>query len=328
MKAAVLARYGGPENLQITEVPTPIPAPGEVLVQLHATSVNSADVRIRAVNVPAGMGVPMRLALGWSRPRQPILGVEGAGLVAALGAGVNRFAEGDAVIVFSGVRMGCHAEFIVIKAIGKIIAKPANLTMPEAACIMFGGLTALDFLRRKAKLAAGERLLVNGASGAVGCAGVQIGRILGARVTAVTSTGNAELVSGLGATEVIDYTKGPITAPPGGYDVILDCVGTLSYPKARHLLARGGRLIRVLATFSEMLSAPLTGRRADHRVIAGTSAESPEDMATLVDWAAIGQYRVVIDSTMPFEMIADAHRRVDTGHKRGSVAVVFDQTRA
>jgi NADPH:quinone reductase-like Zn-dependent oxidoreductase len=324
MQAAILTRYGPPENIRITEVPTPEPKPGEVQVRLHATSVNSGDARIRAVNVPKGMATLMRLALGWQRPRQPILGTEGAGVVTALGEGVSRFAPGNQVIVFTGIRMGCHAEYVTIRETGKIIAKPAALTMPEAACMMFGGLTALDFLRRRARLAAGEQLLVNGAAGSVGCAGVQVGRNLGARVTGVCSAPNADLVTSLGASQVLDYAKGPIKGPEGGYDVILDCVGTLPYADAQPLMAKGGRLIRVYSTLADMLTAPLTGRRAGHRVIAGTSAESPEDMATLVEWAAEGRYRAVLDSTTPFARIADAHARVDSGHKRGSAAVVFD----
>ncbi len=323
MKAAILTRYGAPENIRITEVADPAPGPGEVLVRLHATAVNSGDARVRAVDVPVGMGLPFRLAMGWSAPRQRILGTEGAGVVAGLGVGVSQFAIGDEVMVFPGTRMGCHAELMKISETGNILAKPKTLSMVEAACMMFGGLTALDFLQRKARLQKGERVLVTGASGAVGSAGVQIARLLGAEVTGVTSTANLELVAALGVVAVVDYTKGPIPVPSQGYDMILDCVGSLPYPLARPLLAKAGRLIKVWATLPEMLLAPVTGRRNGHRVIAGVSAESRDDMMTLVDWAAAGHYRPLIDSITPFDAIVDAHRRASSGRKRGSAAVVF-----
>lgn len=323
MKAAILMRYGAPENIRIVTLPDPVPGPGQVLVRLHATAVNSGDARVRAVDVPAGMGLPFRLMMGWSAPRQPILGTEGAGVVAGLGAGVSRFAIGDEVVVFPGAKMGCHAELMTMAEDGNIVAKPRSLSMVEAACMMFGGLTALDFMRRKAGLQMGERVLITGASGAVGSAGVQIARLLGAEVTGVTSTPNLELVAGLGVVAVLDYTKGPLPVSARGYDVILDCVGSLPYPLARPLLAKGGRLIKVWASLPEMILAPVTGRRAGHRVIAGVSAEDQDDMAQLASWAKAGLYRPLIDSVTPFAAIADAHRRVDTGRKRGSAAVVF-----
>lgn len=323
MRAAVLTRYGAPENIQIVDVPDPVPGPGEVLVRLHATAVNSGDARMRAVDVPAGMGLPFRLAMGWSAPRQPILGTEGAGVIVGLGAGANRFAVGDEVVAFPGIKMGCHAELITIRETANIVPKPKPLSMTEAACMMFGGLTALDFLQRKAKLQQGERVLVTGASGAVGSAGVQIARLLGAAVTGVTSTPNLALVAGVGAAEVVDYTKGPIPAPADGYDIILDCVGSLPYPLARPLLAQGGRLIKVWAALPEMLLAPVTGRNSGHKVIAGVSAESRDDMETLAGWAEAGLYRPLIDSVTPFDRIIEAHRRASSGRKRGSAAVLF-----
>lgn len=324
MKAAVLTRYGAPENIHIIDLPDPVPGPGEVLVRLYATAVNSGDARVRAVDVPAGMGLPFRLIMGWSAPRQPILGTEGAGVVAGLGAGVSRFAIGDEVVVFPGIKMGCHAEMMTIRETANIVPKPKPLSMIESACMMFGGLTALDFLQRKAGIKAGDRVLITGASGAVGSAGAQIARQLGAEVTAVTSTANLKLVAGLGVDAVLDYTKGPIPAPANGYDIILDCVGSLPYPLARPLLAKGGRLLKVWATLPEMLLAPVTGRSNGHRVIAGVSAESRDDMLALVGWAEAGLYRPLIDSSAPFDQIVEAHRRASSGRKRGSAAVVFD----
>ncbi|MDZ4393997.1 NAD(P)-dependent alcohol dehydrogenase [Cypionkella sp.] len=323
MKAAVLRAYGGPENIQITDLPEPIPKPGQVLVRLQATTVNSGDARVRALDVPAGMALPFRLAMGWHRPRQPILGTEGAGVVVACGEGADRFRVGQAVVVFPGGRMGSHAELITMPQDGKIIAKPATLSMQEAACMMFGGLTAVDFLRRKAGLREGEHVLITGATGTVGSAAVQIAGILGAVVTGVASAGNLATLKDLGAETCIDYRLGPIALPLRPYDVILDCAGTLPYPQAKRLLAPGGRLIRVWAELAEMITAPLIGRRAGHRVIAGVSAEKREDMLTLAEWAEAGLYRPLIDSVTPFADIAKAHRLASTGHKRGSAVVEF-----
>jgi NADPH:quinone reductase-like Zn-dependent oxidoreductase len=269
------------------------------------------------------MALPFRLAMGWSAPRQPVLGAEGAGEVVGLGAGASRFALGQEVIVFPGMKMGCHAELLTIKETGRIIAKPARLSVAEAGCMMFGGMTALDYLRRKAGLAKGERLLVNGASGTVGSAAVQVGHLLGAEVTGVTSTGNLDMVRSLGADAVVDYTQGQIPIPAHGYDVILDCAGSLPYAKANALLAKGGRLVRVFSSLPEMILAPLTGRRDGHRIIAGVSAENRDDMLALAAWAEAGLYRPLIDSQMPFSEIAGAFDRVATGRKRGSVVVLL-----
>jgi NADPH:quinone reductase-like Zn-dependent oxidoreductase len=263
----------------------------------------------------------LRLAMGWSGPRQPVLGTELAGIVEALGAGVSEWRVGDAVVAMPGAAMGAHAELATMPAAGKLIAKPASLTFAEAAAMCFGGLTALHYLRAMARLQRGESVLVVGAAGAVGSAAVQLARALGAEVTGVCSGANVGLVAGLGAARVVDYTQSDFTAGSETYDVIMDTVGATSYAACRRVLRPGGRLLRVVAGLPALLSAPFQGRRAGHRVIAGVSTERAEDMRFLAELAERGEYRPVIDSHYPFERIAEAHARVDTHHKRGSVVV-------
>jgi NADPH:quinone reductase-like Zn-dependent oxidoreductase len=321
MRAACVHRYGGPEEVRLREVTKPRPGRGEILIRVVATPVNSADWRIRSLQVPRGYRTLMRLVMGLSGPRRPILGTELVGVVAEVGTGVDTFRVDDCVIAVTGSSMGAHAEFKVMPANGRVIPKPASLSLAEASALCFGGLTALHYLRAKAKLQPGEQLLVVGASGAVGTAAIQLARVFGAEVTAVCSGSNAKLVEGLGARRVIDYTHEDFTARHESYDVILDCVGGTRYGGVRHLLRPRGRLLRVVADLPGGLAAPFQGRLAGHRVIAGMSTERTEDMRFLAELASQGSYRPIIDSIYPFERIMDAHARVDSQRKRGSVVI-------
>lgn len=328
MRAACVRRYGGPDQVEVKEVPRPAPRRGEILIRVVATTVNSADWRIRSLEVPGGFRTIMRLAMGFSGPRQPILGTELAGVVEEIGDGVTSFRVGDEVIAVPGAAMGAHAELKVMPAGGKVIPKPASLSFAEGAALCFGGLTALHYLRTQAKLQAGERLLVIGAPGTVGTAALQLSRVLGADVTAVCRGENAPLAEKLGATRVIDYTKSSFTEDPAAYDVIMDCVGATHYRAIRRSLRPRGRFVRVVAGLGGLLAAPLQGRLSGHRVIGGVSTERLEDMRHLADLATQGRYRPVIDSTFPFERIAEAHARVDSRRKRGSVVIEMSAGRA
>ncbi len=321
MRAAYVTRYGGPERVELREVPRPTTRPGEILIRVVTTTVSSGDWRIRSFDVPKGFGLIMRLALGLCAPRQPILGTELAGIVEEVGAGVTAFREGDAVIAMPGASMGAHAEFKAMPARGNVVAKPSALSFREAGALCFGGLTALHYLRAKAHLQPGERLLVVGASGAVGTAAVQLARVLGADVTTVTSGANATLAAELGAARTIDYTRTDFAADGSTYDVVIDCVGATSYHAVRPVLRPRGRFLRVVADLADLLFAPLQGRFAGHRVIAGVSTERLEDIRYLADLASEGAYRPVIDSAFPLAQIAEAHARVETKRKRGSVVV-------
>lgn len=323
MRAILCPAYGPPDLLVAREVPTPLPGPKDVLVRTFATTVTSGDWRVRSGTFPRGFGWIATLAVGRKGPRQPILGTELAGVVEAVGPAVTRFKVGDPVIGFAGAAMGCHAEFRCFPEDGLIVHKPANLSFEEAAALPFGATTAIDFLRR-AKLKAGERVLVNGASGGVGTALVQIAKHQGAHVTGVCSAANAELVRSLGADQVLDYAREDFTREGTRYDVIVDTVGNAPYRRSRAALAPGGRLALVLATLADNLGAMWVGLTTRHRVVGGPANVRPDDLRALAELAATGALRPVIDRRFPFEQIAGAHRHVDAGHKRGNVVVTLD----
>ena len=322
MKAIVYERYGPPDVLQLKEMENPIPKDNEVLIRIRATTVTSGDCRVRSLNMPVGFGLISRLVLGVSRPRQPILGSELAGEIESVGKDVGKFKVGDQVFAFSGAGLGCHAEYKCMSENAAVALKPPNLTYDEAAALPFGGTTALDFLRR-GKVQNGERVLVNGASGGVGTAAVQLAKYFGADVTGVCSTANVELVRSLGANHVIDYTAEDFTQNGASYDVIVDTVGTAPFSRSKGSLNERGRLLQVLGGLPDMLEIPWIRMTSTKKVIAGPSAERAEDFLFLAKLAREGHFKPVIDRRYPFERIADAHRYVDTGRKKGSVVITL-----
>ncbi len=320
MQAYVYRRYGGPDVVELAEVPKPVPRANEVLVRIAATTVTSGDWRVRTLSVPKGLGLVARLMLGIVRPRQPIMGSELAGTIEAVGQSVTRFRVGDEVFGFPGAAMGCHAQYRTMAEDGALARKPANLSFEEAASLSVGGSTGRHFLR-KAGLKAGDRVLVVGASGGVGTAVVQLAKHFGAEVTGVASTANQALVASLGADRTIDYTREDFAANGETYDIVVDTVGETSFARCKAVLRDGGRLLAVAAGMREMLAtlwAPLTGSR---RVIAGPAAERPDDVRQLAALAESGALKPVIDRCYPFAQMAEAHAYVETGRKRGSVVV-------
>jgi NADPH:quinone reductase-like Zn-dependent oxidoreductase len=316
----VYDRYGPPEVVRLEEVEKPTPKDDEILVKIHATTVTSGDWRARSLAMPPGFGVMGRLFFGISKPRQPILGTELAGEVESVGKNVRRFEIGNQVFAFPGASMGCHAEYRRVREDGPVALKPSNLSYPEAASLSFGGVTALDFFRR-GKLAKGEKVLVNGASGGVGTAAVQLAKHFGAEVTGVTSTNNLELVRSLGASHVVDYTKDDFTKNGETYDIIVDTVGTAPFARSKGSLKDGGRLLVVLGGFGDLLRAPWASLTSNKKVVAGPAAERVEDLRVLAELAESGELKPVIDRSYPLEQIVEAHRHVDSGRKRGSVVV-------
>jgi len=291
------------------------------LIAVRATTVTSGDTRARALRVPRGLGLLSRLALGVFKPRKKILGMELSGVVAAVGARVTRFAVGTPVFAMTPSYTGCYAEYRAFAESGPLAAMPANTAFEEAAALCFGGTTALDFFRQ-GELAAGDRLLINGASGAVGTAAIQLAKHRGAHVTAVCSAANAELVRSLGADEVIDYTREDFTGNGAAYDVIMDTVGTAPWSRSKGSLRAGGRLLLVIGGLPDMLGALVVNATTDKKVVVGTARIRPDDVRHLAELAAAGVYRPVIDRRYPLERIADAHAYVDAGHKRGNVVIV------
>jgi NADPH:quinone reductase-like Zn-dependent oxidoreductase len=327
MKAIVYDRYGGPEVLELRELPRPAPRAGEILVRVRATTVTAGDWRGRSLKMPPGFDIMARPVFGFFGPRQKILGTELSGDVVAAGGAVTKFKVGDAVFAQTGAKYGAYAEYVALNEDSAIALKPANLSYEEAAALPFGGMTALHFFRLAA-LKPGERVLINGASGGVGTAAVQIAKHLGAHVTAITSGRNAELVQGLGADRVIDYTQRDFRTLGEKWDVVIETVGNVTLENAHHTLSPGGRLLLVVGTLADLFKTG-KAKKLGVKLIAGPAPERPEDLRTLADLAARGLYRAVIDQTYAFEQMAEAHRYVDTGRKRGSVVVrVQDATPA
>ncbi len=306
----------------MTELPKPLPTDDELLIRVRATTVSSADWRMRSLAMPHGFGLLGRLAVGISQPRKPILGTELSGEVEAVGRDVTSFKVGDYVFAYTGAALGCHAEYKCFSQSGAVALKPPHLSFEQAAALCFGGATMLDFFRR-AKLRRGERVLVNGASGAVGSAAVQLAKYFGARVTGVCSAANRQLVQSLGADEVIEYDKCDFTQSKTCFDVIVDTVGNAPLSRCKGSLARGGRLLLVLATLPELLKSPWHSLMSDKTVIGGPVAERPEYVHELRKIALAGGFTPLIDRCFSFEQMIEAHRYVDGGHKKGSVVVTL-----
>lgn len=323
MKAAVCQRYGSPESLEIKDMPQPIPKDREILIQVKATTVSSGDCRIRGANFPRGFGPLARLAIGWSGPRKPVLGTELSGVVEAVGREVTRFKVGDQVIAFPGMKVGAHAEYCVMPEGGAVVSKPTNLSFPEAAALGFGGLTALYYLRDRAKLKAGETILIIGASGAVGVAALQLANEWGADITAVCSGKNADLVRSLGARQVIDYTQTDFRTAGARYDVIVDIIGAIDPNSCLDSLHKKGRLLLLSADLPQILNSLWKPLKDGKKILTGVSSERGVDLQFLVDLASRGHYKAVVDRSYPFAQIAAAHAYVDTGRKKGSVVVTM-----
>ena len=319
MKAILYERYGPPEVLELREIPKPTPRDREVLIRVHATTVTAADWRLRSLSAPKGFGILMRLALGPSKPRRPILGAELSGEIESVGRAVSTFKVGDQV--FAGV-LATYVEYKCVREDGPLALKPANLGYEEAAALSFGGLTALAIVR-KAKIQKGESVLINGASGAVGTAAVQIAKHHGARVTGVCSAANLELVKSIGAERVIDYTREDFARGGETYDVVVDNVGNAPFSRVKGSLKKGGRLLLVVGTLPDMLLSPVVSLGTGKKVVVVPARARAEDLRVLARLAESGSFKPVIDRVYPFERMVEAHRYVDTGRKRGNVVVTL-----
>ena len=329
MRAVVYDRYGPPEVLRLDEVEQPVPKEDQVLVKVRATTVNRLDVHTREANRPSGLTVMLlsRLVSGVRRPRQPILGSEFAGEVTGVGAAVTEFAVGDHVFGNTGLGFGTHAEFVCIRESARIAHMPAGATFEQAAAVCDGFLNALWSLRL-AELHKGQRILVYGASGSIGTAGVQLARSFGADITAVCNTRNIELVRSLGAGTVIDYTREDFTKNGQTYDVIFDAVGKHSFERCKGSLKAGGSY---LATdgFRNLILALWTSRFGDKKVIFKLPPRyTKQDILFLKELIEAGKYRAVIDRCYPLEDIVEAARYVETEQKTGNVVVTIDGVQA
>ena len=315
MKAIELTKYGAPANLQMKEVEKPSPRDSEILIKIHATSVSSGDARMRRADPYI-----IRLIFGFKRPRKPVLGVVVAGEVEAIGKDVSKFKTGDLVFGSSGMNFGAHAEYVSVPEDAVLALKPGNMTFEEAAAIPFGATASLHFLRI-ASIQQGQKVLVNGASGALGTMALQLARNFGAELTAVCSTTNVELVKSLGADHVVDYTKEDFTAKGEKYDVIFDNIGKMPLKKALKSLNTNGQLLLASAGIGTMLGGTIRSIFSKKKIVSGVIKETVEDMNYFKQEIEEGRLNAVIDKTYSLEQIAEAHVYVDKGHKKGNVII-------
>jgi NADPH:quinone reductase-like Zn-dependent oxidoreductase len=322
VKAAVYSRYGPPDVLEIKDVEKPVPGNDEVLVRVRASTVCAADWRMRKADP-----FIVRFMNGlWSPKKIHILGIEFAGVVESVGKAVTGFREGDQVFGATGFNFGAHAEYVRVPQRGVAI-KPVNMTFEEAAAVLFGGVSALCFLRR-AKIEPGQKVLVYGASGSVGVFAVQLAKHFGARVTAVCSTANLQLVKSLGADDVVDYTQDDFSAAGRIYDVVFDAVGKSGFARSLRSLKRGAFYVRVgpsggaLSLVGDTLRGLWISMTGAAKIIGGIASAAPGDLGFLKDLIEAGKLRTVIDRRYPLHDIAEAHRYTEAGHKKGHVVVL------
>ncbi len=315
MKAAVYIQYGQPEVLQVKEVEKPIPDNNEILLRVKATAVNSGDVRLRKADPFA-----VRFIFGLLKPKINILGSVFSGEVEMVGKDVTNFKIGDAVFGHTDMRFGTYAQYKCMPENGSLALKPAGITHAQAAAIPFGGVTALHFIK-KANIKQGQKVLLIGASGAVGSAAVQLAKSLGADVTAVCSTANIALVKSIGADKTIDYTQEDFTKNGETYDVIFDTVKTIHVSPSLKSLSKNGIMILSAAGMSEMIQGLWISKTSNRKVLTGLISHTAADIIFLKELIEACKFKPVIDRTYPLEQIAEAHAYVEKGHKKGNVSI-------
>lgn len=328
MKAIVYTKYGPPDVLQLTEVAKPVPKANEILVKVHATTVGYGDItarNFRAIsprefNMPMPLWLPSRLAFGVRKPRIQILGASFAGEVETVGQDVTQFKAGDPVFGYLGAKMGANAEYLCVPQTGTVAIKPANMGYEEAAAVPYGAIMALSLLRR-VNIQKGQKVLINGASGGIGSAAVQLARYYGAEVTGVCSTPRVELVKSLGANHVIDYTQEDFTQNGETYDLIFDILGRSSFSRCENSLAKNGRYLLASFKMKPLFQMLWTSLRGGKKVICALAAERQADLITIKELAEAGKIKAIIDRCYPLEQTAEAHRYVEAGHKTGHVVI-------
>jgi 2-desacetyl-2-hydroxyethyl bacteriochlorophyllide A dehydrogenase len=329
MKAIVWTKYGSPDGLQLREVVKPTPKDNEVLIKVHATSVTAADTEFRRLKLPLLFSIPLRLYLGFRKPtRITILGTEFAGEVVSAGKDVTLYEPGDQVFGYTGLGMGTYAEYMCLpekpSALGSVLAKkPANMTYEEAAAVPFGGLEALHSLR-EANIQSGQKVLIIGAGGSIGTCAVQLAKHYGAEVTGVDKTGKMEMIRSIGADLVIDYTQEDFTKNGQTYDVIFDTVGKSSFSGSLRSLKENGTYLNANPGLLGRVRWRWTSKRSSKKAILWTAGYTANNLLALKELIEAGTIKSIIDRRYPLEQIAEAHRYVETGHKKGNVVITVE----
>ena len=324
MKAVVCDKYGPPEVLKLKEVNKPTPEDNEVLIKVYATTVNAADCNVRGLSyIPAGLGLIAKLMLGFNKPRISIIGSVLAGEIEAIGKDIKSFKPGDQIFG-TGPELGAYAEYACRPEKGAIAKMPKNISYEQAATVPYGALTALYFLRDIAKIKSGQKVLINGASGGVGVYAIQLSNYFGAEVTGVCSTDNMDFVKSLGADKVIDYTKEDLTKKGEKWDIIFDIVvGKTSFSRYKKSLNPKGFYLAVAGGLKDMMLMIWTSITGGKKVIfgGGTACERKENLVFLKELIEEGKLQPIVDRSFPLEQIVDAHKYVETGRKKGNIAI-------
>lgn len=324
MKAILHTKYGSPNELQLKEVVKPVPKDNEVLIKIHATTVTTTDCNVRNFTfVSKSFKLIARLMFGFNKPKINILGIDLAGEIEAVGQDVKLFNVGDLVFGTPGISFGAHAEYTCMPEKGVLVKKPTHMTYEEAAAIPLAGNTALFFIRDLGGIMAGQKILIHGASGAIGTYAVQLARYYGAQVTGVCSGTNAEMVKSLGADKVIDYTKENFTESDERYDFIFDVVGKTTFSACKDLLKPKGIYLENVMELKDMLTMMWTSIIGGKKMKGGVSKESVENLNFLVELIASRQLKPVIDRSYPLEQTAEAFKYVELSHKKGNVVITI-----
>ena len=323
MKAIICTDYGSPDVLQLKEVDKPVPSDNEVLIKIHATEATVGDCEIRRFQVPILFWLTLRLVIGLRKPhRKPILGMYLSGEIESVGEKVNKFIVGDKVFGSSGFVFGAYAEYVCIPETAALAIKPDKMTYQEAAATPIGGLNALHFLR-KANIQSEQRILINGAGGSIGCYAVQLAKSFGAQVTGVDKSSKLDVLRSIGADHVIDYTQQNFTQNGETYDVIFDVIGTSPYSDCLKSLSANGCYILASPSLPTMLRGLWTSITGSKKVIFEFAEENSQDLITLKQLIDKGSVKSVIDRIFPLEQLAEAHRYIETGQKKGSVVITM-----
>ncbi len=324
MKAIVHTKYGPPDELQLKEVQKPVPGDNEVLIKIHATTVTTTDCNARNFTfVPKSFMFFARIMFGFKKPKINVLGIDLAGEIEAAGKNVKLFKEGDQVFGSPGTKFGGHAEYSCVPENGALAIKPPDMSWEDAASICLAGNTALYFIRDLAKIRAGQKILIHGASGAIGSYAVQLAKYYGAEVTGVCSGANAAMVKSLGADKVIDYTKEDFSKSNERYDFVFDVVGKTTFSQCKGILKPKGIYLENMMEVKDFLKVLWTSIVGGKKIKGGVSTETAENLNFFIELIESGKLKPVIDRIFPLEKTAEAFQYVEQGHKKGNVIITI-----